>query len=214
MQTNANQVRLYGIMLAALLFTQAAYAFYNPSTGRWLNRDPIEERGGANLYAALANRLLDIVDPLGHIGYGWECLLCGPRCKDPCAEAKAKRIDYGHIGGNVCCGGRMFACVWSSGGISKATQPKAKEIIDGCSKLHEEQHVKQEPGCLGCGLYRPKPPIWRILPGECDAYFEQMKCLHTRRSQCSGDPACLAQVSAELIAVSDRAAKYCGLASK
>ena len=29
-----------------LLFT----AEYNPNTGRWLNRDPIQEQGGLNLY--------------------------------------------------------------------------------------------------------------------------------------------------------------------
>jgi RHS repeat-associated protein len=29
--------------------TTSASAFYHPSSGRWLNRDPIEERGGANL---------------------------------------------------------------------------------------------------------------------------------------------------------------------
>jgi hypothetical protein len=45
MRIDANPVRLYGIMLAALLFTQAAYAFYNPPSGRWLNRDPINEPG-------------------------------------------------------------------------------------------------------------------------------------------------------------------------
>jgi RHS repeat-associated protein len=31
------------------------YRFYNPSTGRWLNRDPIEEKGGLNLYAFVHN---------------------------------------------------------------------------------------------------------------------------------------------------------------
>ena len=29
--------------------------FYRPDHGRWLNRDPIEERGGANLYGFCAN---------------------------------------------------------------------------------------------------------------------------------------------------------------
>lgn len=39
------------LLLAGLLseFAPVAQAFFNPSTGRWLSRDPIEERGGANL---------------------------------------------------------------------------------------------------------------------------------------------------------------------
>jgi uncharacterized protein RhaS with RHS repeats len=31
------------------------HAFYNPTTGRWLSRDPIGERGGVKLYSLVAN---------------------------------------------------------------------------------------------------------------------------------------------------------------
>ena len=31
------------------------YRFYDPESGRWINRDPIEEAGGYNLYAFVAN---------------------------------------------------------------------------------------------------------------------------------------------------------------
>src|SRR6202142_696339 len=41
------------------------YRFYNASTGRWLSRDPIRERGGCNLYALLGNDPIDRVDRLG-----------------------------------------------------------------------------------------------------------------------------------------------------
>jgi hypothetical protein len=40
-------------------------AFYNPATGRWINRDPIEERGGINLYTFAANSPVNQVDVLG-----------------------------------------------------------------------------------------------------------------------------------------------------
>jgi RHS repeat-associated protein len=43
--------------------------FYNPSLGRWLNRDPIGERGGLNVYVAVGNRTADRVDPMGLWGY-------------------------------------------------------------------------------------------------------------------------------------------------
>lgn len=41
------------------------YRYYDPDTGRWLNRDPIAERGGLNLYTFVHNNPLDIVDILG-----------------------------------------------------------------------------------------------------------------------------------------------------
>jgi RHS repeat-associated protein len=39
--------------------------YYNPTTGRWLSRDPIEEQGGANLYGTIGNDLIDRWDILG-----------------------------------------------------------------------------------------------------------------------------------------------------
>jgi RHS repeat-associated protein len=39
--------------------------FYNPETGRWINRDPIEEVGGENLYAAVLNDPINKLDYLG-----------------------------------------------------------------------------------------------------------------------------------------------------
>ncbi len=47
------------------------YRYYDPSTGRWPNRDPIQERGGLNLYGFVKNTPLTIVDKLGlEPGYG------------------------------------------------------------------------------------------------------------------------------------------------
>jgi hypothetical protein len=40
-------------------------AFYNPTTGRWLNRDPIEERGGRNLCGFVSNEPISRSDRLG-----------------------------------------------------------------------------------------------------------------------------------------------------
>jgi RHS repeat-associated protein len=39
--------------------------YYSPSLGRWISRDPIEEDGGANLYAFVGNCPLTNYDPVG-----------------------------------------------------------------------------------------------------------------------------------------------------
>jgi len=41
------------------------YRFYNPSTGRWLNRDPLGEAGGEDLYRYCGNDPIRIFDVLG-----------------------------------------------------------------------------------------------------------------------------------------------------
>jgi RHS repeat-associated protein len=41
------------------------YRYYNAETGRWLNRDPIEEQGGLNLYGMVGNDGLNYFDYLG-----------------------------------------------------------------------------------------------------------------------------------------------------
>jgi len=41
------------------------YRYYDPATGRWPSRDPIEERGGVNLYGFVGNEGVNWVDYLG-----------------------------------------------------------------------------------------------------------------------------------------------------
>ena len=43
----------------------AQYRGYDPSVGRWLSRDPIEEEGGINLYGYVWNGPICAIDPLG-----------------------------------------------------------------------------------------------------------------------------------------------------
>ena len=45
--------------------TDYSYRYYDPMTGRWLNRDPIGERGGRNLYGFVGNDALNYVDDRG-----------------------------------------------------------------------------------------------------------------------------------------------------
>lgn len=47
----------------------APFRAYDPTTGRWISRDPVGEKGGVNLYAYVRNSSTNAVDPLGFYGY-------------------------------------------------------------------------------------------------------------------------------------------------
>ena len=44
------------------------YRYYNPSTGRWLNRDPLGLAGGLNLYGSVGNDPVNWFDDFGMAG--------------------------------------------------------------------------------------------------------------------------------------------------
>jgi hypothetical protein len=50
------------LFAAWLLLPQTAQCFYNPSTGRWLSRDPVEETGGLNVYVFVGNQPINKTD--------------------------------------------------------------------------------------------------------------------------------------------------------
>lgn len=60
--------RMFTMVLSSILWiamNQTAHAFYNPSSGRWLNRDPLGELGGLNLYGFVYNDPVQRFDPFG-----------------------------------------------------------------------------------------------------------------------------------------------------
>ena len=60
--------------MAAIAFFAAlnVQASYDPSTGRWFSRDPIEEKGGLNLYGFIQNEPISKIDKIGlqSVGFG------------------------------------------------------------------------------------------------------------------------------------------------
>ncbi|WP_038162376.1 RHS repeat-associated core domain-containing protein [Verrucomicrobium sp. BvORR106] len=58
----------FAVLLGFLLVGQDLLAYYNPATGTWLSRDPIEEQGGLNLYGFVANNPINDVDVNGLSG--------------------------------------------------------------------------------------------------------------------------------------------------
>jgi hypothetical protein len=65
---NAKRVMRPLVILLVLLLGREAQAFYNPSTGRWLSRDPVGEKGGRNVYGFVENNGVSSLDGLGLMG--------------------------------------------------------------------------------------------------------------------------------------------------
>jgi hypothetical protein len=60
-----NDVNKTVIGCLLLVLATNAFGFYTPQQGRWLSRDPINERGGNNYYCFVKNRPVLLIDPLG-----------------------------------------------------------------------------------------------------------------------------------------------------
>jgi len=83
-------------LLLIALAEMPASAFYNPNTGRWLNRDPIGENGGHNLHCIAANNPVGKHDLLG-------LSTCDCRVEDigladiqPYSDADSLTLNEGH----------------------------------------------------------------------------------------------------------------------
>lgn len=76
-----NRILAIGLTLLGLLVVCDASAFYDPTIGRWISRDPVGEQGGDNLYGFVSSDPIDRIDRLGlatstdpgipHVGWGW-----------------------------------------------------------------------------------------------------------------------------------------------
>jgi hypothetical protein len=65
MKTYTNAwLRLLSV-LVLLSLAPVASAYYDPGAQRWINRDPMEEKGGINLYTLVANAPMDRIDERG-----------------------------------------------------------------------------------------------------------------------------------------------------
>lgn len=123
-----NRVIFLLLALLATLLVQNAQAFYNPSTGRWLSRDPIEERGGRNLYGFVENNPNHRWDALGRISEGGDWPVPPTAVEPPtgsfskcrvalrCGDVERSGVKLGtHCGLIIDTGGGIYALDGSGG---------------------------------------------------------------------------------------------------
>jgi len=66
MKTEISNFKTLVTLAAALMTTHAGSAFYDANLGRWINRDPIGEATGPNLYAFVHSDPINFFDPDGN----------------------------------------------------------------------------------------------------------------------------------------------------
>ena len=65
MRTRWGSLRLLALVIGLWACPRPAVAYYDPSLARWINRDPISEKGGINLHRFVGNGPSDHLDPDG-----------------------------------------------------------------------------------------------------------------------------------------------------
>ena len=73
-------------------FCYYGYRYYDPSTGRWLSRDPIGEKGGLNLFGFVGNNPVSRVDFAGLFTWPKIRLRCG-KCGPDVTSAVARTLE-------------------------------------------------------------------------------------------------------------------------
>jgi RHS repeat-associated protein len=144
------------------------YRLYDPDTKRWLNRDPIGEEGGINLYAYVEGNPVNFVDPTGEFGIGG-------------AIGGAGFSMFSQTALCLAMGGDMVTCLkcinWVDVGISAVAGAIAptflKDIVLGYNKTKKYRETLKHYGKAVAGSSTAKilAPSYRIkCEDECTPY--------------------------------------------
>jgi len=137
-------------VLAIFGFNSHVQGFYDSNLGRWINRDPIEEEGGINLYAFVFNSPVNSVDAFGDC-LPIICITCAACAGIPAGTCVA-----------LCAGG-----TWDVKGEGFAS------CFGKCMSAHNKGNPLYNQGCLtactACVLKlgsapKPLPPPRPPLP--------------------------------------------------
>ncbi|HRT10484.1 MAG TPA: RHS repeat-associated core domain-containing protein [Candidatus Paceibacterota bacterium] len=136
------------------------YRYYDPSTGRWLSRDPIGNFAGNNLYGFVANNPLTYLDPDGRktwVPYPYPGHWVDDPQPPPPPPTNAPPIDcsgYSQYKNSSCvtCGG------WGS--KKKDTYPeKAQKVCEGFAKIYTGASNQSNAACVASCLIKAEAAI-------------------------------------------------------
>jgi hypothetical protein len=99
-----------------LLSALNVHAYFDPTIGRWASRDPIEEKGGLNLYGFVANDPVNHFDRLGQMR--WADVV-----------AKKNQIES-QISKIKCCCTKPIRYKYHLSGYSGVTYPNGSPVMD------------------------------------------------------------------------------------
>ena len=110
------------------------YRYYSPVLGRWISRDPIEERGGRHLYAYARNAVPNIVDAHGLWGDGRRASKKIKRLRDIVRRrrARVRRLCANNPSGNA-----HWDCLNSKKALKRAERRLA-EALEATSPGHSD----------------------------------------------------------------------------
>lgn len=137
------------------------YRFYTPASRRWINRDPIGERGGMNLYGFVGNNPLNSIDSDGRVPLPLVTGFIGGLANGLASAwiqwARDGRIDWGDVGIAFVVGSAAGAAApytattyvgaALSSGLSNLLQYVATQKYHGC-----EADTGEALGSTGLGL--------------------------------------------------------------
>lgn len=171
--------RSYDDSGALIQITYYGFRYYDPVTGRWPSRDPIEEDGGLNVYAFVGNNALNAWDLLG---------LTGSNCCDKEGEMKLESLLFtANLGG-----GRSYSVSdpkslvkgYLEDYVSDKAQDATRKYSDYLDWLLEAKDDAEDfLGRLGAAVSLINTGNWTLDSFELDTEFKCCK----RKTSDNGD---------------------------
>ena len=140
------------------------YRFYDPNLQRWLNRDPIEEGGGINLYSFVANASPNNFDYNGLIGGSWGGILT---------------LLFGDLGGEYGLSDELKMDVDTDVALANAFDTHLQPFLKCCQRgyliVHFHDPYYSIPGEVNLGQFQLS--MRARCRWNCDGGFCNVKCV-------------------------------------
>jgi len=147
------------------------YRYYELNLQRWINRDPISEKGGVNLYVYVLNSPIRWIDAFG----------------------LAPKVGYPAWPGNtIVCDGSGGIAIQTQTGAQMAQPPGLYECMMAHEETHRQQVLARNPSiCLGVPAGRAIIDDDKISRGrsEGEAYSVEEGCLRSLEETCPANQA-------------------------